>query len=152
MKRIVDTYPHRVLLEFTPTRTLVISVFGRDGWQTKESLGDWDHDWEPDDIADGLVRAADVQRDEAERIQREVLQQFEDQGGWSGSVPDDSEYPRLATRVFGWSVVGIVVVAVLVGIWTIASFLWDTFPTGAVTFAVVLSFGIFLLIRSNAAG
>ena len=43
MKRIVDTYPNRVLLEFTPMRNLVISVFDENGWETKESLGDWDH-------------------------------------------------------------------------------------------------------------
>jgi hypothetical protein len=147
MKRLLDTYPSRVLLEFTPTRTLVISVFDAHGWQTKESLGDWDHDWDPDDIGDALVRAAGVQRDEADRIQRQVLQELDERGEWA--VAGDHEEPSKLNRVLAWSVIAFLFGAALIGIGTIAVFIWNTFPVGAIIFGAVLAYAIFLLFKSG---
>jgi hypothetical protein len=145
VKRVLDTSVGRVVLEFTPMRSLVVSVFDGDGWQRNESEGDWDHDWDPEDVADALVDVASVPREEAEAIERLVLQEFKERGAWR--VPDDAEYPSRWERIVAITLIAFLIGALVIGLGTIIVFLWDTFPAGAIIFGAALAYGVFLLLR-----
>jgi hypothetical protein len=74
MKRIVDTSRGRVVLDFYDG-TLGASLVDECGWETDEGeLGD-------KQVAQLLIELAGIPPEEAEEIEREVLQEYRARGG-----------------------------------------------------------------------
>ena len=123
MKRVVDTSAGRVVLEFHPTGLLDAALLDEHGWEQKKSEGDFDEYWGINDVAVAVIDVASVPQDEAEAIERQILTEFEERGGWR--APDDSEYPSALSRVLAFGLIGFLLTALVIGLGTIVWFLWN---------------------------
>jgi hypothetical protein len=116
VKRVLDTSVGRVVLDFYGDSVVSVVLLDEHGWEKQEG------EWGDRQIAKALFYNAGVPEDEAHAIEAQILSEYEARGG--KPVGEWENGDRITNAIIG-SIVLTWFGAFLVGLGTIARFLWN---------------------------